>query len=167
MRDIDDQTQKELLKKNWMTHDGMWFRHCLAECGIEATNRVNQAAIRSVALLEIKRLAQAMELEGVSTRAELRQMIDNIFPVVKGDFMDFTYGFDEKGEMMIEMHSCFARDGVERMGVLDQYQCGIYLRIDTWLEGLGIAYQAAPAIDGCMMRTGGKCHRVYSFDLPA
>ena len=28
---------KELLNKNWMTHDAMWFYNCLQECGIEKT----------------------------------------------------------------------------------------------------------------------------------
>ena len=39
---------KELLIKGWMTHDGMWFYHCLQECGIEKTNRINKAAIRAM-----------------------------------------------------------------------------------------------------------------------
>jgi len=45
---------KDLLIKNWMTHDGMWFYHCLQELGIEQTNRLNKAAIKSLAEIEIK-----------------------------------------------------------------------------------------------------------------
>jgi hypothetical protein len=46
---------KDLLIRNWMTHDGMWFYHCLRELGIEQTNRLNKAAIKSPAEIEIKR----------------------------------------------------------------------------------------------------------------
>ena len=31
---------KEHILKNWMTHDAMWFLHCLQACGIEETNRL-------------------------------------------------------------------------------------------------------------------------------
>ena len=45
MRTAKDIQQKEivdLLNKCWMTHDGMWFFHCLQENGIEITNRINK-----------------------------------------------------------------------------------------------------------------------------
>jgi hypothetical protein len=43
---------KEILTKNWMIHDAMWFYHCLNECGIETTNKINKAAIKYMHLLK-------------------------------------------------------------------------------------------------------------------
>ena len=51
---------KEILNKNWMTHDAMWFYNCLKECGIEKTNKINKAAIRDMAAIEIKRIQKAV-----------------------------------------------------------------------------------------------------------
>jgi len=31
---------KELLIKCWMSHDGMWFYHCLQKFGIEQANEI-------------------------------------------------------------------------------------------------------------------------------
>jgi hypothetical protein len=31
----------DLLNRCWMTHDGMWFYHCLQEFGIEKANKLS------------------------------------------------------------------------------------------------------------------------------
>lgn len=53
----------DLLNKCWMTHDGMWFFHCLQEFGIEATNKINKAAIKSLSSIETKRIKKALGIE--------------------------------------------------------------------------------------------------------
>ena len=53
---LEKKELKDLLVKCWMTHDAMWFYHCLQECGIEKTNRINRAAVKAVAAVEIRRL---------------------------------------------------------------------------------------------------------------
>ena len=49
----------QLLTRCWMTHDAMWFRQVLEECGPEVANRLNLAAIRGLAPIELKRLLKA------------------------------------------------------------------------------------------------------------
>jgi hypothetical protein len=59
LRSIKNIPQKEiidLLNKCWMTHDGMWIFHCLQEFGIEATNKINKSAIKSLSSIEINRI---------------------------------------------------------------------------------------------------------------
>ncbi|MBW1847517.1 MAG: hypothetical protein JRJ27_10315, partial [Deltaproteobacteria bacterium] len=56
MNDAEKKELIELLNKNWMTHDGMWFYHCLQEMGIEKANKLNKLAISALAPIEIKRL---------------------------------------------------------------------------------------------------------------
>jgi len=63
---------KELLNKGWMTHDAMWFYHCLEEFGIEKTNRINLADIKSMSAIEIKRYQKALGLEKVDTFDEFK-----------------------------------------------------------------------------------------------
>ena len=33
-RTIDREELKEMLHKNWLTHDAMWFYHCAQEIGL-------------------------------------------------------------------------------------------------------------------------------------
>ncbi|MBU4604906.1 MAG: hypothetical protein KKH66_08380, partial [Proteobacteria bacterium] len=60
MTALEPSQVKELLNKNWMTHDAMWFFHCQQKYGMEETNRLNQAAVRSMAQIDAKRLAKAL-----------------------------------------------------------------------------------------------------------
>lgn len=49
----------------------------------------------------------------------------NPFSVVKGDFMNFNYTFPEKNRLYWEIIKYFAYEGMKRIGVKEQYECGI------------------------------------------
>ncbi|MGO8990953.1 MAG: DUF6125 family protein [bacterium] len=154
---------KELLIKGWMTHDAMWFCHCLQECGIEKTNRINKAAIRAMAAIEIKRIQKAVGAGKLDTFDEFKRFFDMAMEIATGEFMKYTYSLPANNVMHGEWESCFAYDGVKALGVIDCYECGIMLRIETWLDTLGIKYEVEPQVTGCMMHTDGKCFRDYRF----
>lgn len=163
MTALEPSQVKEILVKNWMTHDAMWFFHCAQKLGMEDTNQLNLAAVRSMAQIEAGRLAQALGLKSIVSPEDLRRFVDGTFSVVKGDFMDFTYEFLPDGSLRASMGECFAHQGMQRLGMLDQYRCGIYLRVDTWLDALGVAYEAGPAFEGCLKQQRGECSRTYRF----
>ena len=77
--------------------------------------------------------------------------------------MKYKYNFPAKNILHAEWENCFAYDGMKAMGVVDRYECGIMLRINTWLETLGIQYDIEPKVTGCMMHTNGRCFRDYRF----
>ncbi|MFX1298367.1 MAG: DUF6125 family protein [Promethearchaeota archaeon] len=156
---------KELLIKSWMTHDGMWFYHCLKECGIEKTNIINKAASRSLGKIEIKRFKKAFNIDNIKTFEQLKEFIDKVISIVKADFMKFSYNFSEENEFHFKMHKCFAYEGINRIGVLDDYKCGIFDRIEGWFETLGIPFHVSPKIDGCLIYKGEKCIRNYKFSF--
>jgi len=154
---------KELLIKGWMTHDAMWFYNCLQECGIEKTNRINKAAIRAMAAIEIKRIQKAVGAGNLDTFDEFKRFFEIVMEISTGEFMKYTYSMPANDMMRGEWESCFAYEGVKELGVIDRYECGIMLRIDTWLNTLGIQYEVEPKVTGCMMHTDGKCFRDYRF----
>ena len=51
--------------------------------------------------------------------------------------MKYKYSIPAKNLMHAEWDSCFAYEGMKALGVADRYECGIMLRIDTWLNTLG------------------------------
>ena len=154
---------KELLVKNWMTHDAMWFYHSLQECGIEKTNRINKAAIRDMAAIEIKRIQKAVGAGNFDTWDEFKRFFEITMEIATGKFMNYRYSLPAHNKMHGEWESCFAYEGIKALGVIDSYECGIMLRIDTWLDTLGIKYEVEPKVTGCMMHTDGKCFRDYRF----
>jgi hypothetical protein len=154
---------KEILNKNWMTHDAMWFYHCLLELGIEKTNKINKAAIRNMSAIEIKRIQKLVGAEQINSFDEFKIFFDTAMHIATGEFMKYKYSIPAKNVMQAQWDSCFAHEGMKALGVADRYECGIMLRIDTWLNTLGIKFEVEPKIAGCMMHTDGKCFFEYRF----
>ena len=154
---------KEILNKNWMTHDAMWFYNCLQEFGIVKTNKINKAAIRSMAAIEIKRIQKVFGIEQINTFDEFKSFFDTAMEIATGRFMKYKYSMVDKNLMQGQWDSCFAYEGVKALGVIDRYECGVMLRIDTWLKTLGIKFEVQPQVNGCIMHTNGKCLFLYRF----
>ncbi len=163
MKSLEREELKQLLLKCWMTHDAMWFLHCVEVCGIEQTNRINKAAVRSMAAVEIRRRTKALGGGEGRSMDTLRELIEAAWQLIKADFMEFAYSYPAPNVMRWDVHRCFAFDGVTQLGVADQYQCGIFPRIEAWFDTLGIKYTVTPAVGGCMMQSDGKCFREYTF----
>lgn len=165
MKSLKKNELKEILIKNWMTHDAMWFYHCLQECGIERTNKINKAAVRAMGMIEIRRIQKAVGIDKVESFEDLKSVIDATWDIVKGDFMKSDCSFPSENVLRGDFESCFAYEGIKRIGAIDKYQCGIFDRIYGWLDGLGIKYSVSPQVEGCMMHTDGKCFRDISFSF--
>lgn len=165
MRSLDKKELKKLLVRCWMTHDGLWFYHCLQECGAEKTSRINQAAARAIGAAEAKRITRALGIERIETFEELKELIDEGFDVVRGDFMDFTFDLGTENILHIETNRCFAYEGIKKMGAIDGYDCGIFARMAGWFDGLAIEYEVDPQIEGCLLHTNGSCFRDFKFFL--
>ncbi|PKN19090.1 MAG: hypothetical protein CVU71_09935 [Deltaproteobacteria bacterium HGW-Deltaproteobacteria-6] len=154
---------KELVSKNWITHDAMWFYHCLQEFGIEKTNQLNKAAIRDMSAIEIRRIHKAMGAAPINTFDEFKHFFDVAMEIATGKFMKYKYTSPFHNLVHAEWDSCFAYEGMKALGVADRYECGVMLRINTWLDTLGIKYEVTPRVTGCMMHTDGKCFRDYQY----
>lgn len=154
---------KEILIKGWMTHDAMWFLHCLRKTGIETTNKINRAASAGLGRIEAKRFKKILDIGEIQTTNDLKKFIQMIFHIVKAEFMKFSFKFIDDNTLQCEMNECFAHDGIERIGCLDLYQCGIYDRVEGWFKGSGLKFEVSPQINGCLMFQGKKCIRIYTF----
>ena len=159
---------RELLSKGWMTHDAMWFAHSTVEVGIQKTNEINRSAVRSMALVEVKRIKKLLGVERVTTPEELEAFVRSASALIKPRFMKYQLCFPEPGVLQWrwEQGQCFAYQGIQNLGLLDEYRCGIFVRVEAWLEGLGIPYEMHPDDQRCSMQHGGRCTRDFrvSFD---
>ena len=161
---------KEHIIKNWMTHDAMWFFHCLQSHGIQEANRLNKAAIKSLAAVELKRACGLFGIDkgGIDTFDKLKDAINAVFSVSKGDFMRFTYDFPEKNILRWEWadRDCFAYTSMQRLGVIERYECGVLYRVLCWIESMGVECSVPAGLDGCLMHTSGRCSGEVRFFFP-
>ncbi|HXZ37682.1 MAG TPA: DUF6125 family protein [Thermodesulfobacteriota bacterium] len=170
MRTTAELSRKEitdLLHKGWMSHDGMWFYHCLKEFGIEKANKLNKAAIRSLAPLEMNRLKKLLGIERVETFEEFKHLFSCGFDLLIADFMNARMTFPEKNVFHWEFvpHQCFAYKGMQNIGVIEDYECGVVYRVAGWIDSLGIQYSVFPRVFKCLMLTQGSCAGDFHLEL--
>ena len=140
-----------LLNKCWLTHDAMWFFHCLQELGIEKTNRLNKAAIGSLAPIEVKRLRKAFDLGPVDGLGQVKELIEAAETVFIPDFMGYEITYLGDNGLRFDVEKCFAYEGIGRMGAIDRYECGIFYRIEAWFRAVGLRYEVVHEVRKCMM----------------
>jgi hypothetical protein len=170
MKSTQDLTLKDimdLLNKGWMTHDAMWFYHCLKEFGIKKANKLNKAAIQSLSALEMKRLKKLLGFEKVESFEEFKHLFSCGFELLIADFMNARMSFPGKNILHWEFmpQQCFAYKGMQNFGVIADYECGVIYRVECWIESLGIRYSVQPRITKCLMQSKGYCAGDFKLDL--
>jgi hypothetical protein len=165
MKTPDQKELQELVLKCWMTHDAMWFYNCLQEFGIEKANKINKAAIRGLAAIEINRIRKAFGIEKIANSEDLRRLMEAGFGTLAGEFMGFEYSFSSENVMRWEMKRCFAHVGMTRLGVIDSYECGVIYRVTKWFDNVGLKYKLSPQVDSCIMHTEAACRGEFRFEL--
>jgi hypothetical protein len=151
-----------------MTHDGMWFYHCLKNFGIEKANELNKAAIKSLAPMEIDRIKKALGLEKqIENFQEFKDFFVAVSHLFIPAFMNITMTFPKENivHWQFEPGNCFAYKGIKRIGVIDQYECGVIYRLECWFDSLGIKYNVTPQVGRCLMLDSGVCQGDFYFDF--
>ena len=158
----------DLLNRCWMTHDGMWFYHCLKNFGIEKANEMNKAAIKSLAPLEIERIKKAIGMEKkLENFSEFKDFFLAASHLFIPSFMNATMSFPKENTFHWEFKpgECFAYKGIRRIGAIDRYECGVIYRLACWFDSLGMKYTVEPRVQGCLMLESGSCEGDFFFDF--
>ncbi|MBD3211360.1 MAG: hypothetical protein GF311_02040 [Candidatus Lokiarchaeota archaeon] len=156
---LNKEELKNLLVKNWMSHDGSWFLNTFLRVGIKEANKINKGAIKMLASLEIARIKRLSEFNDkqINNYQELTDFMKTTYSVLKGDFMDFTISFLGKNRFHWEMGKCFAFEGMKRLGIENEYECGVIYRVSCWLNELGIKHKIVPKIKHCLLNSQNQC----------
>ena len=154
---------RELLIKSWMSHDARWFNAVAREFGLEAANRVNQAAAREAGTVEARRAREHCgigEVRGAEDGVRALGALFELFGAPVG-LLEYQASVEDATSFTIRVRSCFAHANVTRAGIADRYDCGIFARVQGWLDGLGCGHEMAPPLQGCLKAQGAECvHRV-------
>jgi Family of unknown function (DUF6125) len=166
---LDKKEIIDLLNRCWMTHDAMWFLNSWQEEGIEKANKINKAAIKSLAPIEMRRIKEALgtQKERVETFEEFKDFLVGASEFVIPDFMNIIMSFPGRNVLhwQFKEGNCFAYKGMKRIGAIDQYECGVIYRLGCWFDNLGIRYTVVPEINRCLMHATGNCSGDFRFDF--
>ena len=160
---IDKYEIRDFLGRGWLTHDGIWFYNTYKELGIEMANKLNLAAISMLAPIELQSAKKlfGMEKKNIGTFNELARFLHNclelILPASISNRISFTAASDNIIKWEWVQGECFAYKGMKRIGLIEEYKCGVMFRIECWLQALNIKYEITPKIDKCVMHATGVC----------
>ena len=62
---------------------------------------------------------------------------------------------DQSYEM--HMKRCFAYENIVRAGIEDRCECGIFARLQGWIDAQGLDHELTPSLGKCMMVLGKEC----------
>lgn len=68
--------------------------------------------------------------------------------------------------MRVNLRARFACEGVAQILAIDRYGCGIFERMDSWIDTRGIAWTVDPKVVGCAMHADARCRREHAFSMP-
>jgi hypothetical protein len=57
----------------------------------------------------------------------------------------------------MELQKCFAYENIVKAGIKDQYECGIFARLQGWIDAQGLEHEISPPLGKCMKVSGEEC----------
>jgi hypothetical protein len=157
MSAIPASERERLLVKCWMTHDARWYNAVAREFGMQAANRLNQAAVRGAAKVEAQRVGRALGIAPPKDAAGCLAAQQAMIGLLGPELLDYDAVVEDRDTCRVHVKRCFAHENVEKAGIAAQYDCGIFARIEGWLEGMGFEPEVDPPLKGCLKAQGKDC----------
>jgi DNA-binding transcriptional regulator/RsmH inhibitor MraZ len=157
-------TEREaLLRDMWVAHDGRWFLAVAAEFGFDAANKLNQAAVRSIAKKEAKEFKIRSGAE-IANASDFKEFLDSAGALYWPDEHKREIEIVEDNLVVGHVLHCYVWDNISKAGGLSVNRCAAPTRFRGWLEGLGLSGEVVGTgeCDTC----NGSCDISFRFDRP-
>lgn len=155
--------QQELLIKGWMGHDARWFMAVCQQYGIKVANKMNQNVARSVGVVETQRLMKALGISQARNPQEYLAFQETGISLYGPELLDYEIKVINENSFRFIVGRCFAHESVTKAGIADDYECGIFARIQGWVDAHGFQRELEPPLGKCLKVLGAEC--VYTFTL--
>ena len=154
---LSSEIQKDLLIRGWMSHDARWFMAVAEYFGIEAANRLNQMVARELGRVEMKRFMKALNLSPSRNMEEYLNLKKAALSMFGRDLVDYEIKILDHQSYEMYLKRCFAHENIVKAGIKDEYECGIFSRLQGWIDAQGLEHELTPALGKCMMVLGKEC----------
>ena len=155
--------QKGLLIKGWMSHDARWFTAVREHFGIDAANRLNQTVCRELGRVEMQRLVKGLGVTPPRNIDEYLTLKKEAIELYGPDLIEYEIEVLDGQSYKMHLKRCFAYENIVKAGIKDQYECGIFARLQGWIDAQGIEHKLSPPLGKCMKVLGEEC--CYSITL--
>jgi hypothetical protein len=149
--------------KNWMTHDALWYTE-VAHCfGMADASPMNLRVCRKLGQIECKRVMKQVEVPPPGNMMDFRQLFELAERIFVPDFMIFRVEYPGSDIQRVHVYDCFAYNGMHKAGLVSEYECGIFERIEGWFDAMGLAYRRSPDLSRCLKHLGQDCVVTFRF----
>lgn len=149
--------QKDLLVKGWMSHDARWFMAVAEHFGIGAANRLNQVVCRELGRVEMKRFMGTLNIVPPKDINEYLSLKKAGISLYGPDLIEYEIEVVDSESFKMHVKRCFAYENIVRAGIKDQYECGIFARLQGWIDAQGLKHELTPPLGKCMKVLGKEC----------
>jgi len=154
---LSSEIQKDLLIKGWMSHDARWYMAVAEHFGIEAANRMNQMVARDLGRVEMKRFMKALNLSPSRNMEDYLTLKKAALSMFGRDLVDYEIKILDHQSYEMHLKRCFAHENIVKAGIKDQYECGIFARLQGWIDAQSLEHNLTPPLGKCMKVLGNEC----------
>jgi len=162
---LDREQLRSILIKNWMTHDALWYGEVASKFGMSEASPMNLRVCRTLGRIEYGRLMKMAETGAPRDFREYHELFELGKQVFFPDFMDIEIEYPGGDSQVFHVLDCFAYKGMEKAGLLADYDCGIFERIEGWFDAMGVDYRRNPAPGRCLKFRGKECIITVNFNF--
>lgn len=162
---IDPAKLNRFLIKNWMTHDALWYAEVAGKWGMTEASPMNLRVCRKLGQIEVKRLMKLLDASAPVDMQTYQKLFEIGKQVFVPDFMSFDIDYPAEYVQRFCVRECFAHRGMEKAGLLKDYECGIFERIVGWLDAMELTYSVTPDLSRCLKFKGQACEVNIRFEF--
>jgi hypothetical protein len=160
---LDKEKLRNILITNWMTHDALWYGELASRLGMAEASPMNLRVCRKLGKIEFGRLMKTAGVSPPRDMAEYRDIFELGKQVFFPDFMSVEILYPENDTQIYRVIDCFAHRGMEKAGLISDYECGIFERIEGWFDAMGLEYKRTPDLSRCLKYRGEDCTVTVKF----
>jgi len=149
--------EKDLLIKGWMSHDARWFMAVAKHFGMDAANRLNQSVCREIGRVEMRRYMKTLGLSPAKNLEEYLTLMKAALSLYGSGLAEYEIKPLNDQSYETHMKRCFAYENIVRAGIQDQCECGIFARLQGWIDAQELSHELSPPLGRCLMVLGKEC----------
>lgn len=157
LNSLSFEMEKDLLIKGWMSHDARWFMAVAKHFGMDTANRLNQSVCREIGRIEMKRLIKSLALLPPKDIREYLNLKKAAISLYGPNLIEYEIKILDDQSYEMRMKRCFAFENIVRAGIEDRCECGIFARLEGWIDAQGLEHELTPPLGKCMMALGKEC----------
>lgn len=109
---------RDILIKNWMTHDALWYGEVAKRLGMKEASPLNLRVSRELGRVECRRLMKEFNTTFPKNMAQYVELFDFVMGVFGPTFPKWEIEYPGDNIQVFRISECFAHRGMEKAGLI-------------------------------------------------